>query len=472
MLNTRLIEAIDEADLETFKQEIIKEGNINAIENENNYTPLMSTICAMSVMRDNQEEENYHNIIDVMLENNIFNINARDKKGDTALHLAVLFQNYKVVEKLVKNKNIDLNILNNEGKTSLQLAEENKNVLIVDIIEGKDNQLIKATVKGDLDKIKRLLNDGANINVRCEIFYDRINQIRFDGDTPLHIAAHFGHLDVMNYLIDAGADLDARCNNSNTPLINTIFNKKLDAFELLINRGTNVNLRYANGRTALHHAVLYKNKEMVNILMNNGADPNIGDCRGKTPMFYTNGNLALMESIIYKVNDIDTRYSSGRTPLYCMARENKAEFVQLLLAREADPNIPTVNGNTSLLSTIIDGRNNIESLFLLLEDKRTDLNIKNNKGECFASIALWRFENTGYNNNRIYLRLLAKHYDRLDDTSKNMIGNSREFSLLIEEYKKGPSITLDKIPSTALNETNVSNDVLNRGGDVVCGRYK
>lgn len=62
---------------------------------------------------------------------------------------------------------------------------------------------------GELQKVKRVLADGANATAKTTDFAECNNEHFASNSTPLHVAATFGHLDIVRCLVENGADIDA-----------------------------------------------------------------------------------------------------------------------------------------------------------------------------------------------------------------------------------------------------------------------
>lgn len=107
--------------------------------------------------------------------------------------------------------------------------------------------------KGDLKAVRRLLDEGMDVNVPAW-------GPKSQGETPLHLAAQGGHIKVMDELLDRGANIDARTKG-------------------------------ACGWTPLHSAAKERNKEAVKFLIENGAflPPDIFDHRFNPPLHYCSG---------------------------------------------------------------------------------------------------------------------------------------------------------------------------------------
>jgi ankyrin repeat protein len=135
---------------------------------------------------------------------------------------------------------------------------------------------------------------------------------------PLHDAARDGDLEKVRALIDEGAEIDARGENGETPLILAILGGHADVTELLIGLGADVMARNARGLTPLHAAAYSGSAELARLLLDHGA---------------------ALE---------DTANVSGATPLMLAAEENHVAVAELLIARGADLSIPDRDGFTPL----------------------------------------------------------------------------------------------------------------------------
>ncbi|XAR69933.1 hypothetical protein NMG60_11001707 [Bertholletia excelsa] len=107
--------------------------------------------------------------------------------------------------------------------------------------------------KGDLKEVKRLLEEGINVNVAAW-------GPKSQGVTPLHLAAEGGHLKIMDELLERGANIDARTKG-------------------------------ACGWTPLHIAAKERNRRAVKFLVENGAflPDDINDTRFNPPLHYCTG---------------------------------------------------------------------------------------------------------------------------------------------------------------------------------------
>ena len=106
--------------------------------------------------------------------------------------------------------------------------------------------------------IKLLLTEGADVN--------QLPGSRFP--SALHRAVRGNHLDVAEFLINTGANVNAIEIGQQTPLHRAVMQNHLEMAELLIKHGANVEITNVHGNTALDIAIENNNLEMIDLLKN------------------------------------------------------------------------------------------------------------------------------------------------------------------------------------------------------------
>ena len=157
--------------------------------------------------------------------------------------------------------------------------------------------IFEAATIGKLTHIIRLLaKDPSEVNAHAN-----------DGSQPLELAAYFGHIDVADYLLKAGASVNSSQKNEEklTPLHIATLNGHLETAGFLIANGAEVNIHQIDGLTPLHIAAKKGYFSMVRLLLYNGADQSLESADGKTPLDYARENghtdtLDLLEQGITK----------------------------------------------------------------------------------------------------------------------------------------------------------------------------
>lgn len=244
----------------------------------------------------------------------------------------------------------------------------------VDRLDGEGfAQLHRAVSGGRLDDVKALVKAGANVNVR---------QGTFKG-TPLQYAATQGHAEVVKFLIESQATLDAADTFGRTPLMWAADKGHTDVVRLLVNHGADQKAKTNTGWTALRYALQSGNADVVNLLkgqvkiddldndgfsdlhraasggqadrvrllLDAGADVNVrqGTFKG-TPLQYaaSEGHAEVVKLLLKTDAAVDATDSVGRTPLMWAAQAGHMDVVRALLDSRANALATTNTGWTAL----------------------------------------------------------------------------------------------------------------------------
>ena len=196
---------------------------------------------------------------------------------------------------------------------------------------------LAAVAEGDLDIVDRLIQDGANVNANDE---------SLNTPTPLHMAVREGKSDIVDRLIQAGANVnpDNESLDTPTPLQIAVKEGNLDIVDRLIQAGANVNPNNGslNIPTPLQIAVREGNLDIVDYLIRAGANVNSppqGCSRGATALQFAaiNGHLGLAKYLIdegAEVNALPSKYY-GRTALQGAAEHGRLDMLEFLLRQGA-----------------------------------------------------------------------------------------------------------------------------------------
>jgi 7,8-dihydropterin-6-yl-methyl-4-(beta-D-ribofuranosyl)aminobenzene 5'-phosphate synthase len=237
----------------------------------------------------------------------------------------------------------------------------------------------RAAREGDLAKLKTLIGENpALANAKNE-----------KQETPLSNAVSGGHLDIVEFLIAAGADVDAQDDQKRTALHLACYDGRRDIVEKLISHRANIEARFANGATPLFWAVPGGHTEVFELLVNKGADVNAGDDRGYTPLRISVllGQKEVVEILLTKGADPNKRNDDGTTPLHDASSEGRTDPAELLIANGAAVNSKDEKGHSPLHLAANHGHKDTAELLVA---KGADVNGQDSGGDTALHGAAWK----------------------------------------------------------------------------------
>lgn len=229
---------------------------------------------------------------------------------------------------------------------------ENEDIDITSTDDFGDTALHAAAISGKVEVMDYLISRGANINSKVHS-----NIPGKDGTTPIFCTVIKGHIDATKILLNKGADtgvvvnkfdlLDASIESNNPQLI-----------DLILGLGYCINRHNLRGETPLAYSLEHNKDEAIKLLLEKGADYRKCSADGSSPLARavldrTGNSIGILlkyvsgkegqESLSNYVNyKIDSE--GGRTPLHIACVIENYFAVKILLSNLADPSIVDDNG--------------------------------------------------------------------------------------------------------------------------------
>jgi len=201
-----------------------------------------------------------------------------DKRED--LIEAVKAGNAAIVKTILEADPKSVNAKDASGNSAILLAAYYGRKPIVEMLRayGAETDIFEACAAGDLDRVVALAEDDLA----------RVNAFSHDGFTPLGLASFFGHADISEYLLSAGAEVNVASRNKMQvmPLHSAVAGRNFNIATMLLAHGADVNIAQQDGFTPLHAAAQNGHEEMVALLLNHGAKVDAPAADGKTPLSF------------------------------------------------------------------------------------------------------------------------------------------------------------------------------------------
>ena len=326
------------------------------------------------------------------------NFKVADDEGETCLSIAAKFENTKTVRYLVGLPEVDVNYADKYNYTALQAAVREKATDVVQVLidAGADINILNnyghsllhdACEFGSLEIVKMLVSVGAGVRVTngerhtclhaaAEAGHTEIvrylvslpdvdvNQETVDSYTALHRAVIHVERDVVQVLIDAGADIDTQNNEGRSPLLSACVEGTFDTVKMLVRAGAEVRATDDEGVTCLHYAACRRgHTETVRYLVGlPEVDVNHRDAHNHTALHRAalNANTYAVQVLIDAGADINTQNSEeGRSPLHSACASGALGVVKMLVRAGAGVRATSDDGDTCLILAAVFGHTEI-----------------------------------------------------------------------------------------------------------------
>ncbi len=362
-------------DLVRFLVSEANNADVNAIEDFTRNTPLHAA-C----------QNGHLSVVKCLLNVKEINVNVKNVDHFTPLHCAALNWHWTVIQFLMTEGGANVNAVTMDGKTPTELIlekdysqqimqlqvptihhllEETKNITEQGRARFELLLLLHAARNGDFEDVKKLM--------KCN------ETFQFDNNnSPLHYASSAGHLDIVEYLSEAGKFNVDGAFGRRTPLHLACANGHLSVVQHLTETAkADVNATDGDDNTPLHLACSYDHQLVVQHLTEsaNGANVNAKNryCLAPLHLACSNGHLTIVECLVKRAGvDVNVKDRWDQTPL----QNGHLQVVKCLTkGPEAEVNAKDKEGNTPLHLACSNGH--WEIFQNLVEEGRADVTAKN-----------------------------------------------------------------------------------------------
>ncbi|EAX95117.1 hypothetical protein TVAG_033370 [Trichomonas vaginalis G3] len=290
---------------------------------------------------------------------------AQHNAYDFVLYDCVRFQNLDLLKLFYKNST------KNARKDAFMQAAENNDIFAINLLLGEgceipeeivstqkmnleivhllerngldflkdDKGIIRGVFDGNQEVVEYLIDKGANVNARddkgCSVL---VRSCIFDF-----------HFPIAKKLVEHGANIEEKDENGYTPLLKACSMNLVNTVEFLLSCGADAKQTTKDNETALMIATNKCGEELIDILIKNGLDLNDKDNKSNTAFFHAvkHHNKTVIERLIYHGAKIDEECENGMTPI--MISVASIDLLKYFDEKKCDLNHSSFDGLTAVL---------------------------------------------------------------------------------------------------------------------------
>ncbi|XP_055944745.1 serine/threonine-protein phosphatase 6 regulatory ankyrin repeat subunit B-like [Argiope bruennichi] len=292
-------------------------------------------------------------------------VSAVDINFQTPLHVASLNGNLAIVEYLIEELKVSINRRDIHGRTPLHFASSNGHTDVVRCLLKHRAEVVSKDLFGNAALHYAVIqNHTKTVSILLEMQPDDDDNKTFLGVSALHLASEKGHINLVSTLLKK-----INVNNVSemcfVPVHYAALGGHVDIVQFLITNGADINAKSSNGMMPLHLAARRGHYAVVDVLLRNGAYRNTSCADGLTPLSVAviEGFIAISKLLIENHAVVDRNENSSRSPINLAARFGHYELVKMMLHKcYAGSKISALHwsayfGHLNIIELLINDRN-------------------------------------------------------------------------------------------------------------------
>jgi ankyrin repeat protein len=279
-------------------------------------------------------------------------IEAKDGLGNNMLHYAAQWKLNNAIPIIIQ-RGVPVDSTNATGETPLFMAVKSNSPSTIKALLDNNASLKAADSQG-----YSLLHTAVRWNAVDSASFliasgIDINAHSLNGDTALHNAVTLGMTEIDSLLISEGANLEVRNIDGNTPFMEAVKTGLMPTIEKLAANGADPNTRNIRGDTPLHTAVTADRQDIVTQLLRMRANIHARNTSNRTPFQLSLGISSRMTSVLLTRDRINTPDDMGNSVLHIALHEKSSpEIIKAIISRGGRINTVDNNGKTPLRTAV------------------------------------------------------------------------------------------------------------------------